>query len=107
MPEAWELSDDEPCPLPEEYYNLCYIDGSFDRISMEEGERVKRLLNDPSNISIEYESLVGGRMFVMCRMVVGMAYCTPEVRALDRHHSRWLTWEAKQDKYLKELSDDD
>lgn len=107
MPEAWELSEDEPSPLPDEYWHIYLADASYDRIARSEAVRLMKELADPSIIAVEYRNLAGGKCFVLARQVIGLTGCTPEVRKVDRAHTRWLMWEAKQDPYLKSIVDND
>lgn len=97
--------DDIPELLPGEYWHIEFISGTYDRIDLENVELLCDAMKEGSKW-VTINTIAGSIVHVQMSNVALIGLVNANVRKNDRHASRWLNLEAKQDPYLKAGDDD-
>ncbi len=107
MSDSWkQVDEDAECPLPDIFWHIEYISGTYDRISVAEAEKVKTAMRTGVPY-VEVETLAGGTMVARTEHIIFIGENSAEMRRIDRSFGRWLTLEGKKDPYLKSVTEDE
>lgn len=109
MSDDWKLKtvDDEECPVPDEFWHIEFIDSTYDRISVEEANKLIATINEGKDTWAWIETISESNVYIRLDYIMFIGKNTKEIRELDRKHTRWFAYEAKSDPYLKQVNDDD
>lgn len=69
---------DRPEWMPDQYYNVIFIDGSFEQIDHEACYKIQQAIDERKTF-VTVEPLIGGHMIIVVKQVIGFALITEDV----------------------------